>query len=146
MPPSTQLANIILQAVSLFFKINISTIFHLRNTQAYGIAHLHNIGIIHCNIKPNNILLTNNGDARVSDFGLSHVHAEGPVKRGVVSYRCVPRWQEFLSPEAVLGHNDPMIDYWALGVTMFQVITGRVSMLFVRKIELLIFLLVPLPY
>ena len=146
MPPSTQLANIILQAVSLFFKINISTIFHLRNTQAYGIAHLHNIGIIHCNIKPNNILLTNNGDARVSDFGLSHVHAEGPLRRGVVSHRCVPRWQEFLSPEAVLGHNDPMTDYWALGVTMFQVITGRVSMLFVRKTELLTFLLVPLPY
>jgi hypothetical protein len=90
--------------------------------------------------------LTSNGDARVSDFGLSLVHAEGPVKRGVVSFRCVPRWQEFLSPEAVLGHNNPMIDYWALGVTMFLVITGKVSMLFVRKIELLTFLSVPFPY
>lgn len=106
MPSSPQLAKIILQA-------------------AYGLAHLHNIGIIHCNIKPNNILLTSNGDARVSDFGLSLIHAEGPVKRGVISFRCVPRWQEFLSPEAVLGHNDPMTDYWALGVTMFLVITGK---------------------
>ncbi|KAN0139260.1 Protein kinase-like domain containing protein [Lactarius tabidus] len=106
MPSSTQLAKIISQAAS-------------------GLTYLHNIGIIHCNIKPSNILLTSNGDARVSDFGLSLVHAEGPVKRGVVSFRCVPRWQEFLSPEAVLGHNNPMIDYWALGVTMFLVITGK---------------------
>lgn len=83
---------------------------------------------------------------RVSDFGLSHVHEEGPVKRGVVYFRCVPRWQEFLSPEAVQGQIDPLIDYWALGVTMFQVITGKVCTLFVRKIELLTFLLVPLPY
>ncbi|KAF8270028.1 kinase-like domain-containing protein [Lactarius quietus] len=81
MPSSTQLAKVILQA-------------------AYGLVHLHNIGIIHCNIKPGNIILTSNGNARVSDFGLSHVHAEGPVKRGVVSFGCVPRWQEFLSPEA----------------------------------------------
>lgn len=71
--------------------------------------------------------MTSNGDARVSDFGLSHVHTEGPVKRGVVSFGCVPRWQGFLSPEAVLGHNDPMVDYWALGVTLFLVITGKAS-------------------
>jgi serine/threonine protein kinase len=133
MPSSPQLAKIILQAVRLFFKINISTIFHFRNIQAYGLAHLHNIGIIHCNIKPNNILLTSNGDARVSDFGLSLIHAEGPVKRGVISFRCVPRWQEFLSPEAVLGHNDPMTDYWALGVTMFLVITGKASLFIVPE-------------
>lgn len=106
MPSSTQLAKIILQA-------------------AYGLAHLHNIGIIHCNIKPSNILLTSTGDARVSDLGLSHVHTEGPVKRGVVSFGCIPPWQGFLSPEAVLGHNDPMVDYWALGVTLFLVITGK---------------------
>ncbi|KAI9463986.1 kinase-like domain-containing protein [Lactarius psammicola] len=106
MPSPTQLAKIILQA-------------------AYGLAHLHNIGIIHRNIKPSNILLTSAGDARISEFGLSHVHTEGPVKRGAVSFGCVPHWQGFLSPEAALGHNDPMVDYWALGVTIFLVITGK---------------------
>ena len=129
MPSSTQLAKIILQVVRLFLKVNLPTAFHLRTIQAYGLVHLHNIGIIHCNIKPSNILLTSKGDARVSDFGLSHVHAEGHVKRGVVSFGCVPRWQGYLSPEAVLGHHDPMADYWALGVTMFLVITGKVSTL-----------------
>ncbi|KAH9160494.1 kinase-like domain-containing protein [Lactarius sanguifluus] len=106
MPSPTQLAKIILQV-------------------AYGLTHLHNIGIIHRSIKPSHILLTSTGDARISEFGLSHVHTEGPVKRGVVSFGCVPHWQGFLSPEAVLGHNDPMVDYWALGVTMFLVITGK---------------------
>ncbi|KAH9034917.1 kinase-like domain-containing protein [Lactarius hengduanensis] len=114
MPSPTQLAKIILQV-------------------AYGLTHLHNIGIIHRNIKPSHILLTSTGDARISEFGLSHVHTEGPVKRGVVSFGCVPHWQGFLSPEAVLGHNDPMVDYWALGVTMFLVITGKASTLYVLQ-------------
>ncbi|KAI9438226.1 kinase-like domain-containing protein [Lactarius indigo] len=91
MPSPTQLARIILQA-------------------AYGLAHLHNIGIIHRNIKPSHILLTNTGDARISEFGLSH----SPYRRTCET-----------SPEAMLGHDDLMVDYWALGVTMFLVITGK---------------------
>ncbi|KAH8990785.1 kinase-like domain-containing protein [Lactarius akahatsu] len=124
MPSPTQLAKIILQVVRVLL-LMVNHLSSPHTIQAYGLTHLHNIGIIHRSIKPSHILLTSTGDARISEFGLSHVHTEGPVKRGVVSFGCVPHWQGFLSPEAVLGHNDPMVDYWALGVTMFLVITGK---------------------
>lgn len=103
------------------------TLSHNSSPKAAGLSDLHNMGIVHCNLKPSNIFLTPAGDARVADFGFSKVHTLGVAKRRLLPLGYVPEWQPFLGPEALNGRYDSMIDFWALGVTMFQVITGRAS-------------------
>ncbi|KAA1471952.1 kinase-like protein [Dentipellis sp. KUC8613] len=96
---------------------------------ALGIDALHSMGIIHCDIKPANILLDAFGNVRLADFGLSYIHSTAPLSRHgpSVMIRSPLGTPEFLGPEAMLpgGWYNQMIDYWALGVTFFMMLTGQ---------------------
>ncbi|TFY70278.1 hypothetical protein EVG20_g2715 [Dentipellis fragilis] len=96
---------------------------------ALGIDALHSMGIIHCDVKPANILLDVFGNVRLADFGLSYIHPTAPLSRydPSVMIRSPLGTPEFLGPEAMLpgGWYNQMIDYWALGVTFFMMLTGR---------------------
>lgn len=79
--------------------------------------HLHENNIIYRDLKPENILLDREGHIKLTDFGFSKI-----INISAFTQCGTP---EYLAPEVILGQPyDHTIDYWALGVITFEMITG----------------------
>jgi serine/threonine protein kinase len=82
----------------------------------------HELGVVHRDIKPDNILLSAHGDVRLSDFGIARVLDEPGVTNG----HTVVGTPHYMAPEAISGGEaHPAADVYALGVVLFELITGR---------------------
>lgn len=90
---------------------------------AVALADLHRQGVVHLDLKPENVMLTGNG-AVLLDFGLAH-HAELPDLLGAES--TMPMGSAaYIAPEQVLGErSDPASDLFALGCILYQLACGE---------------------
>jgi serine/threonine-protein kinase len=90
---------------------------------AEGLGHAHRRGIIHRDIKPGNIMMTNDGQVKVSDFGLARDVLQGHDIVGPGHSLGTPR---YMAPEQALG-NEPTAasDLYSLAGTYYALLTGR---------------------
>ena len=87
---------------------------------ANALAYAHAQGIVHCDLKPGNILVDQDGEPRIIDFGLARVlgRRRGRAPEGTPAY---------MAPEQVLcsaGAGDPLVDVYSLGVCLYEALTG----------------------
>jgi hypothetical protein len=89
--------------------------------QGLGFAHAQ--GVIHRDIKPSNIMLTREGVAKLTDFGIARaVGVPGLTRTGTVLGT-----PAYMAPEQVQGHQvDSRTDIYSLGVTLYEMVAGRV--------------------
>lgn len=88
-----------------------------------ALAYAHSKGVIHRDIKPSNILLARDGRAKVTDFGIAKAFG----KDGMTATGRRPGTLAYVSPEQVLGEpQDARSDLYSLGVTAYEMATGRV--------------------
>lgn len=98
-----------------------------------ALAHLHSHGIVYRDLKPENILLSRKGHVTLTDFGLARrlsvtpsTQSAGSRARQELTFCGTP---EYLSPEMILHRRtrcgyDYLVDWWALGVVCFELLTG----------------------
>jgi serine/threonine protein kinase/tetratricopeptide (TPR) repeat protein len=90
---------------------------------AEGLAEAHDLGVIHRDLKPQNIMVDKEGLAKIMDFGIARsLRTAGMTAEGMVIGT-----PEYMAPEQVEGQEaDQRTDIYALGAILFEMVTGRV--------------------
>ncbi|MEV6012260.1 protein kinase [Streptomyces sp. NPDC051976] len=88
-----------------------------------ALAHSHEHGIVHRDIKPGNVMLTRAGTAKVLDFGIAKALSEAATR--VTSTGVAVGTPAYLSPEQINGADiDPRCDVYAVGCLLHELLTG----------------------
>src|SRR5690348_6679023 len=89
--------------------------------RALGTAHARHI--VHRDVKPQNVLIDEEGTAKVTDFGIARTMTE----EGLTADGRVLGTTDYVSPEQALGHDvGPQSDLYSLGIVLFEMLTGDV--------------------
>ena len=92
---------------------------------ASAVHHAHQRGILHRDLKPANILLDEEGEPRLTDFGLATLQE---VDARLTRTQAVAGTPEYMSPEQAAGRREAIstsTDVWSLGVVLYQMLTGQ---------------------
>jgi hypothetical protein len=97
----------------------------LVQTLARAMAHAHAVGVLHRDLKPANVLLTADGQPKITDFGLAKKLDDpaGPTRSGAILGT-----PSYMAPEQAAGHGKtigPAADVYALGAILYEALTGR---------------------
>ena len=87
-----------------------------------GLVEAHRLGVVHRDLKPQNIMIDKEGNAKIMDFGIARsLHTRGSTGTGVIIGT-----PEYMAPEQAEGRDvDNRADIYALGAILFEMVTGR---------------------
>lgn len=87
-----------------------------------ALDHAHRQGIVHRDVKPENVMVSRDGVVKVADFGLARAYADAQITvAGTVTGTV-----QYLAPEQLQGEPaDPRTDLYSLGIVAFELLTGR---------------------
>lgn len=86
-----------------------------------GLEAAHNNGIIHRDVKPQNIIISIDGKVKVADFGIARASTSNTINSSVMGS------VHYSSPEQARGgYSDEKSDIYSLGITLYEMLTGRV--------------------
>jgi serine/threonine protein kinase, bacterial len=85
-----------------------------------GLAVAHRSGLVHRDVKPENVLISDDGDVKIADFGLVRALAEAKITSDSV----ILGTAAYLSPEQVSTGASPRSDVYACGILIYELLTG----------------------
>jgi serine/threonine protein kinase, bacterial len=87
-----------------------------------GLAAAHRAGLVHRDVKPENVLISDDGEVKIADFGLVRAVAAA----GITSTSVILGTAAYLSPEQVRdGNSGPRSDVYSAGILAYELLTGR---------------------
>ena len=97
--------------------LSVNEAVHVGTQVARALAHAHGAGLLHRDLKPGNVFLTQSGGVKVMDLGLAHFFGQPTGLSGTPAYMAPEQWKG----EA----QDGRTDVFALGVTLFEMLAAR---------------------
>lgn len=86
-----------------------------------GLETAHSHGIVHRDVKPQNIIISTDGKVKVTDFGIARAASSNTISSNVMGS------VHYSSPEQVRGgYSDEKSDIYSLGITLYEMVTGKV--------------------
>ena len=102
-------------------RLPVKRVLSIVSSVAEALEYAHNQGVVHRDIKPDNILLLDNDDVKVADFGIARVMSASTTETGMILGT-----PNYMSPEQVAGEKvDGRSDLFSLGVVMYELLTGE---------------------
>jgi serine/threonine protein kinase/predicted Zn-dependent protease len=103
-------------------QLSIGTAISIAKQVCEGLEEAHRLGVVHRDLKPGNIMIDKDGDAKIMDFGI----ARSLSGRGITGAGVLIGTPEYMSPEQVEGRDiDQRSDLYSLGVILYEMVTGR---------------------
>lgn len=103
-------------------RINWKEALHYTEQILRGLAQAHERGVVHRDVKPQNILLLKDGTIKVTDFGIAKVHKSDTITDGESAIGTV----HYISPEQAEGKDvTSASDIYSVGVMLYEMVTGR---------------------
>jgi serine/threonine protein kinase len=107
-------------------KLPVDEAVRVTNQICEGLGHAHALGVVHCDLKPANILFAADGSAKVADFGIAHVSEQMLTRTWLTPAGFVAGTLPYLSPEQTDGvRDDPRVDVYAVGAVLYRMLTGK---------------------
>ncbi len=107
------------------FRDDPQSIARLIKTLAGAVHHAHRQGFIHCDLKPSNILIDQDGEPQITDFGLARLASEDSSLTATGAILGTP---SYMAPEQASGQRKsigPTTDVYGLGAILYELLTGR---------------------
>lgn len=103
--------------------LNVDHVLDLAIQMCAGIGYAHRAGLVHADVKPQNILVTSENIVKVTDFGIAQALAMAkPEERQKVVWGS----PHYFSPEQAQGeYPTPASDVYSIGIVLFEMLTGR---------------------
>lgn len=89
-----------------------------------GLNAVHSAGIIHRDVKPENLLVGHNGELKICDFGLARAQNAGERKRDKMTAYVATRW--YRAPEIMVSRYGKASDVWSSGCVLAEMLGGKV--------------------
>ncbi len=104
-------------------QLGISTVVSVAKQICEGLSEAHRLGVVHRDLKPNNVRIDDEGNVRIMDFGIARsASSKDLTGRGVMIGT-----PEYMSPEQIEGKDvDHRADIYSLGVILYEMATGGV--------------------
>jgi serine/threonine-protein kinase len=104
----------------------LDTVLGLGASIADALENAHRHGILHRDLKPGNVMLTEEGQPKILDFGLAVLIAGGKATGRMTQTGTIVGSLPYMSPEQLFGEADDVrTDVYALGVMLFEMVTGQ---------------------
>jgi TolB-like protein/predicted Ser/Thr protein kinase len=104
-------------------QLSIPTAISIVRQVCEGLSEAHRLGVVHRDLKPNNIMIDKGGNARIMDFGI----ARSLKEKGITAAGMMIGTPEYMSPEQVEGKDvDQRSDIYSMGIILYEMLTGKV--------------------
>jgi eukaryotic-like serine/threonine-protein kinase len=103
------------------------TALRIAHGVAAGLAATHEVGLLHRDVKPSNVMLRADGTPVLTDFGLACALAETAAANRLTPSNVIVGTADYMAPEQIEGGQpDARSDIYGLGVVMYEMLTGQV--------------------
>jgi serine/threonine protein kinase/tetratricopeptide (TPR) repeat protein len=103
--------------------LTVGAVLNIGKQVCDGLAEAHSLGVVHRDLKPQNIMIDRGGNAKIMDFGI----ARSLKEKGITGASTMIGTPEYMSPEqAEAKEVDQRSDIYSLGIILYEMATGRV--------------------